>query len=157
MLFISVTPDVHDVVSSASLTAPTSATRPVRSRFVYVTPFTTPVSPTATLAQRTVTPLAAMPNRRQLAGRTGLGSAQVTLEAASKLLQAEPTLATFQDDRSLLKAVAPLNMLLMVVTELVTQLPMSWLKAEAYYITATGGWPRGVSVNASRGRAREKK
>ena len=33
----------------------------------------------------------------------------------------------------------------------------SWLKAVALYITATGGWPRGVSVNASRGQAREKK
>ena len=43
------------------------------------------------------------------------------------------------------------------VTELVTQLPMGWLKSLASYSTATGGWPRGVSVNASRGRATEKK
>ena len=50
-----------------------------------------------------------------------------------------------------------LNIQLMVVTELVSQLPMGWLKALAFYITATGGWPRGVSVNASRGRATEKK
>ncbi len=33
----------------------------------------------------------------------------------------------------------------------------SWSKALAYYSTATDGWPRGVSVNASRGRATEKK
>ena len=33
----------------------------------------------------------------------------------------------------------------------------SRLKVEAPYITATDGWPRGVSVNASRGRATEKK
>ena len=50
-----------------------------------------------------------------------------------------------------------LEHVLMVVTELVSQLPMGWLKALAFYITATGGWPRGVSVNASRGRATEKK
>ncbi len=49
------------------------------------------------------------------------------------------------------------NMVLMVVTELVSQLPMGWSKALAPYSTATGGWPRGVSVNASRGRATEKK
>ena len=49
------------------------------------------------------------------------------------------------------------NMALMVVTELVTQLPMGWSKALAPYSIATGGWPRGVSVNASRGRATEKK
>jgi hypothetical protein len=50
-----------------------------------------------------------------------------------------------------------LNMLLMSVTELVSQLPMGWLKSAADYSTAMGGWPRGVSVNASRGRATEKK
>ncbi len=49
------------------------------------------------------------------------------------------------------------NMSLMSVTELVSQLPMGWLKALADYSIATGGWPRGVSVNASRGRATEKK
>ena len=48
-------------------------------------------------------------------------------------------------------------MKLMVVTELVSQLPMGWLKALADYSTAMDGWPRGVSVNASRGRATEKK
>ena len=37
------------------------------------------------------------------------------------------------------------------------QLERSWSKALADYITATDGWPRGVSVNASRGRATEKK
>ena len=50
-----------------------------------------------------------------------------------------------------------LNMSLMSVTELVSQLPMGWLKALAPYSIATDGWPRGVSVNASRGRATEKK
>ncbi len=59
MRVISVTPDVHDVAISASLTVPTSASRPARSRFVYVTPFTTPVSPTLALGHRTVTPLGA--------------------------------------------------------------------------------------------------
>ncbi len=37
------------------------------------------------------------------------------------------------------------------------QLWRSLLKALAPYSTATDGWPRGVSVNASRGRATEKK
>ncbi len=59
MRLISVTPDVHDVGSSASLEVPLSANRPVRTRFVYVTPFTTPVSPTLALGHRTVTPLGA--------------------------------------------------------------------------------------------------
>ena len=49
------------------------------------------------------------------------------------------------------------NMYLMFVTELTSQLPMGWLKALAPYSTATDGWPRGVSVNATRGRATEKK
>ena len=58
MKLMSVTPDVHDVAISASLTN-TSPRRPARSRFVYVTPFTTPVSPTLALGHRTVTPLGA--------------------------------------------------------------------------------------------------
>jgi hypothetical protein len=38
----------------------------------------------------------------------------------------------------------------MFVTELVLQLPMGWLKADAIYGTARDGWPRGVSVDTSR-------
>ena len=41
---MSVTPDVHDLASSASFQAPTRLRRPSRSRFVYVTPLTQPTS-----------------------------------------------------------------------------------------------------------------
>ena len=44
------------------------------------------------------------------------------------------------------------NMLAMVVTELVTQVPMGWLKAEAYYSSASRDeWPCPVSVETSSG------
>ena len=49
-----------------------------------------------------------------------------------------------------------LNMELISVAEGVAHLPMGWLKELANYSIATDGWPRGVSVNASRGRAAEK-
>ena len=35
----------------------------------------------------------------------------------------------------------------MVVTELVTQAPMGWLKAKASYSSERDGWARGVSVD----------
>ena len=57
MALISVTPDVHDMARSASSEVPTSSNRPARSRFVYVTPLTTPTSPTRASGQSTVTPL----------------------------------------------------------------------------------------------------
>jgi len=57
----SVTPVVHDLASSTSSVgeAVTNAFRAARSRLVYVTPSTTPVSPTAAAGQSTVTPLSA--------------------------------------------------------------------------------------------------
>ena len=40
----------------------------------------------------------------------------------------------------------------MVVTELVSQVPMGWLKAEAFYSsTSRDEWPCPVSVETSRG------
>ena len=74
MPLISVTPLVHDLASSASLEAALSSNRRCRSRFMYVTPLTTPVSPTAAVGQRTVTPLVEMANAMQLAGRDGFDS-----------------------------------------------------------------------------------
>ena len=57
---MSVTPEVQDVASSASFVglAVTNASSPARSRFVYVTPPTTPVSPTLAPGHMMVTPLA---------------------------------------------------------------------------------------------------
>jgi len=57
---MSVTPVVQDVTRSASLAEPTSATRPARSRLVYVTPPRVNEAPTATPGHFTVTPLDAM-------------------------------------------------------------------------------------------------
>ena len=55
------------------------------------------------------------------------------------------------------QAVAPLAKFAPQVVGAAFHELMSRLKVEADYITATDGWPRGVSVNASRGRATEKK
>ena len=74
MPLISVTPLVHDLASSASLEAALSSNRRCRSRFMYVTPLTTPVSPRVAMGQRTVTPLVEMANPMQLSGRDGFGS-----------------------------------------------------------------------------------
>ena len=59
---MSVTPVVHDVESPASSvgTAATNASRPSRSRLVYVTPPRVNEAPTATPGHFTVTPLDAM-------------------------------------------------------------------------------------------------
>ena len=103
---ISVTPDVHDLARSPSLEVPTRASRPFRSRFVYVTPLTTATSPTRASRQRTVTPLAAIVNPMQLSGRDGFCSVHAPA-LAPKAVQMEPTVSTFHEDRSWLKAVAP--------------------------------------------------
>ena len=42
------------------------------------------------------------------------------------------------------------NMPYMFVTELVSQVPMGWLKAETYYSTSRDEWPCPVSVKTSR-------
>jgi hypothetical protein len=59
---MSVTPVVHDVESPASSVglAATNASRPARSRLVYVTPPRVNEAPTATPGHFTVTPLDAM-------------------------------------------------------------------------------------------------
>ena len=72
-----------------------------------------------------------MVNPRQLVGRAGFGSVHVAPVLASKLVQVEPTLSTFHLLMSWLKVLAPLNMSAMVVTELVSQLPMFPLKLAA--------------------------
>jgi hypothetical protein len=57
----SVTPVVHDLASStSSVGLETNASRPVRSRLVYVTPPRVNEAPTATPGHFTVTPLDAM-------------------------------------------------------------------------------------------------
>ena len=56
MLLIFLTPDVHTVSSSGhSVSSPASASSPSLSTLVYVTPSTTPVSPTSASAHRIVT------------------------------------------------------------------------------------------------------
>ncbi len=57
---MSVTPVVQDVTRSASLAELKSASRPARSRLVYVTPPRVNEAPTATPGHFTVTPLDAM-------------------------------------------------------------------------------------------------
>ena len=59
---MSVTPVVHDLASSSSSVglAATNASRPARSRLVYVTPPRVNEAPTATPGHFTVTPLDAM-------------------------------------------------------------------------------------------------
>ena len=124
MPLISVTPLVHDLASSASLEAALSSNRRCRSRFVYVMPLTTSLSPTWASGQRTVTPLVAMVNPMQLLGRDGFGSVHAPA-FTSKFVQVDPTSTTFHEDRSWLKDVALSNIVCMSITFAVFHLLMS--------------------------------
>ena len=106
MPLMSVTPDVHELASSASLAVPTKLQQapPVALRVRDAVDHTG-ISHSGTGAENGDS--VGRNGKSDDSWRGGTASAASTSPVlASKLVQVRPTLSTFQDDRSLLKAVA---------------------------------------------------